>query len=41
MLIECDLMKEEKSLCQKGVILRTMIIISTKLLEVEIILCKI
>ena len=41
MLIECDLLKEEKSLYQKRVVLRTMIIISTKLLEVEIILCKI
>ena len=29
MLIECDLLKEENSLCQKGVILITMIIIST------------
>ena len=34
MFIECDLY-------QKGVVLRTIIIISTKLLEVEIILCKI
>ena len=41
MLIECDLLKEEKSLYQKGVVLRTIIIISTKLLEVEIIFCKI
>ena len=29
MLIECDLLKEEKSLYQKGVILITMIVIST------------
>ena len=41
MLIECDLLKEAKSLYQKGAVLRTIIIISTKLLEVEIILCKI